>query len=212
VTYWYGLPSASLIQTDELKVGDLVSERAHAYRSPEASPPYELTSRYEWGVDTLDGREIYPPHTDQGRITTGTSEFSLAIEPRNVGVLLRRKLDYQFPNQRAEVFIADASREKPKWRRAGIWYLAGANTCVYSNPKGELDGAEHRVETSNRRFRDDEFLVPRKLTEGRSAIRVRVQFTPVARPLFPGQPVAELGWSEITYTAYSFILPRWPAN
>ena len=31
------------------------------------------------------------------------------MEPKNFGVLLRRKLDYAFPNQRAEVFVADAS-------------------------------------------------------------------------------------------------------
>ena len=64
------------------------------------------------------------------------------------------------------------------------------------------------VQTSNRRFRDDEFLVPRALTEGRSAIRVRVQFTPVKRPLFPGRPLADLAWSEIRYTAYCFVMPE----
>ena len=38
-----------------------------------------------------------------------------------------------------------------------------------------------------RRFRDDEFLVPRELTQGKSSVRVRVKFTPVKRSLFPGQ-------------------------
>ncbi len=32
VTYWYGLPGASLVKTDELKIGDAASERAHNYR------------------------------------------------------------------------------------------------------------------------------------------------------------------------------------
>jgi hypothetical protein len=63
------------------------------------------------------------------------------------------------------------------------------------------------VQTSNRRFRDDEFLVPRALTEGRSAIRIRVQFTPVKRPLFSGHPLADLAWSEIRYSAYCFVMP-----
>jgi hypothetical protein len=53
---------------------------------------------------------------------------------------------------------------------------------------------------SNRRFRDDEFLIPRDRTQGQSAIRVRVRFTPVKRPLFPGHPPPELAWSEIRYT------------
>ena len=209
VTYWYGLPSPSLVKTDELKIGNQPSEQAHSYQSPDASAPYDITSRYEWGVDTLRGQEVFPAHTDRGRKTTGSSEFTLQLDPKNVGVLLRRKLDYQFPNQRAEVFVSDADRKTPKWNKAGVWYLAGANTCVYSNPRPELGATEHNVQTSNRRFRDDEFLIPRKLTERRNAIRVKVQFTPVNRPLVPGAPIPELAWSEISYTGYSIVTPRY---
>ncbi len=64
VTYWYGVNRPSLIKTDELKIGSAESEQAHQYSSPDASPPYEITSRYEWGVDTLHGKEIYPAHSD----------------------------------------------------------------------------------------------------------------------------------------------------
>jgi len=210
VAYWYGQPRATLRPTDELFVGDAASERAHAYASPTSSEPVTVHSRYEWGVDHLNGVEIYPEETDTGRTVTGTSEFTLAIDPRNVGVALRRKLDYSYPNQRAEVFVADASAgaaepAATRWRPAGVWYLAGSNTCVYSNPKEELGPAQHVVQTSNRRFRDDDFLLPRDLTKGRSAIRVRVRFTPVDRPLFPGQPVPPLAWSEIRYTAFCYL-------
>jgi hypothetical protein len=212
VTYWYGAPAPALVRTDEFQVGDEASEKAHAYSSPGASPPTEVTSRYEWGVDQIKGREVFPAHTDRGRITKGASEFTLKLEPKNLGVLLRRKLDYSYPNQRAEVEVADASSgqqgESLTWGRAGIWYLAGSNTCVYSDPKGELGATLHNVQTSNRRFRDDEFLIARDLTEGRSAIRVRVRFLPVKRPLFPGHPVPELAWSEMRYTAYSYVLPN----
>jgi len=210
VAYWYGAPAASLVQTDELKIGDAASERAHRYESPQASEPYEITSRYEWGVDTLDGKGIYPAHTDRGRKSTGVSEFSLKLRADNFGVLLRRKLDYAFPNQRAEVFIADESHGKAgEFKPAGIWYLAGANTCVYSDPKDELGATQHNVQTSNRRFRDDEFLVPRDLTEGRKRIRVRIEFVPVDTPLFPGHPLPELAWSEFRYTAYCWVMPGW---
>jgi hypothetical protein len=212
VTYWYGAPAPSLVLTDEFQVGDEASEKAHAYSSPGASPPTEVTSRYEWGVDHLKGREVFPAHTDRGRTTKGASEFTLKLDPKNLGVLLRRKLDYSYPNQRAEVEVADASPgqegKPPTWGRAGIWYLAGSNTCVYSDPKGELGATLHNVQTSNRRFRDDEFLVPRDLTDGRSAIRVRVRFTPVKRPLFPGHPIPELAWSEMRYTAYCYVMPN----
>ena len=214
VTYWYGVPSPTLEKTDEFQVGNPESEKAHHYHSPDASAPYEITSRYEWGVDRLGTKEVYPAHSDRGRSTKGTSEFTLKLEPKNLGVLLRRKLDYAFPDQRAEVSVADASQgqdgERLQWKPAGVWYLAGSNTCVYSNPKDELGAAQHIVQTSNRRFRDDEFLVPRDLTEGRSSIRIRVRFTPVERPLFPGHPLPELAWSEIRYTAYCFVMPREP--
>ncbi len=209
VTYWYGLNHPSLVQSDRLKLGDPASERAHQYSSPGACEPYDITSRYEWGVDTLNGKEIYPSHTDLGRKTTGISEFNVRLDPNNFGVLLRRKLDYAFPNQRAEVFVArvEAGRVAGPFKPAGIWYLAGGNTCVYSNPKDELGGTQHVVQTSNRRFRDDEFLVSRKLTQARSEIRVRIKFTPVPVPLFPGQAVPELAWSELCYDAYCFVMP-----
>jgi hypothetical protein len=210
VAYWYGIPGASLVLTDRLKVCDARDEEYHRYVSPQASAPYSITSRYELGVDHLAGPgspEAFPAETDTGRTTTGTSEFTLNINPANVGVLLRRKLDYAFPNQRAEVDVADDTPGAPAWHRAGTWYLAGSNACIYSNPDGELGAAQHVVQVSNRRFRDDEFLIPRPLTQGRSRIRVRVRFTPVRIPLYPGRPLHELAWSEIRYDAYCFVMP-----
>lgn len=49
------------------------------------------------------------------------------------------------------------------------------------------------------------FLLPRRLTQGRSQIRLRIRFRPVATPLYPGYPPAELGWSEIRYTVYCYV-------
>jgi hypothetical protein len=217
VTYWYGLPAASLIKTDELAVGDQRSEMQHHYVSRNASPPYAISSRYEWGPDTLHGREIYPATTDRGRSTSTESEFTLRLLPDNLGVMLRRKLDYAFPNQRAEVYVEDANKPESGWNSAGIWYLAGSNTDVFSyggmhpgdkwGPEYELGATEHVVQTSNRRFRDDEFLIPRPLTRGRSAIRIRVRFTPVGIPLFPGSALPPQAWSEIRYSAYSYVSP-----
>jgi hypothetical protein len=212
LTYWYGAPTATLVETDNLQIGEANDEQRHKYASPSASAPYSINSRYELGVDTLKGKEVYPATSDVGRKTTGASEFTLQIDPKNVGVMLRRKLDYMYPNQRAEVFVADAAPEKPaknlNWKPAGIWYTAGSNTCVYSNPGPELGAAQHIVQTSNRRFRDDEFLLPLNLTKGRNALRIRVKFTPVAIPLYPGYPLPELAWSEIHYTAFSYVMPK----
>ena len=145
VTYWYGRPGSTLVRTDLFQVGDASSEAAHHYHSPDASAPYEITSRFEWGVDHVRGREVFPERVERGRTTTGTSEFTLKLDARNVGVMLRRRLDYALPNQRAEVDVADVGPGEPSWKPAGTWYLAGSNTCVYSNPREELGASQaHR--------------------------------------------------------------------
>src|SRR6185436_4260232 len=89
VAYWYGIPGACLVLSDSFHIGDPAEEAAHAYSSPDASAAEELTSRYEWGPDNVGGVEIFPPSTDSGRHTSGTSEFTLKIDPNNLGVLLR---------------------------------------------------------------------------------------------------------------------------
>ena len=81
VTYWYGLPAASLVQTDELNIGDAASEHEHGYHSPDATAP----------------------QAGLGRHTRGSSEFTLNIRPDNRGVMLRRTLDYDMANQKAAV-------------------------------------------------------------------------------------------------------------
>jgi hypothetical protein len=208
VTYWYGRRGATLVRTDVLQPSDEASVRAHDYVSPTASEPYALQSRYEWGPDTLNGKQIYPTHRDFARKMTGTSEFTLDVNPGNLGVLLRRKLDYQFPNQRAEVSVAPVENgQVGAFRPAGIWYLAGSNTCLFSNVPEELSPSQPLVQTSNRRFRDDEFLISRALTKGHAKIRVRVHFTPVDIPLLPGRPLPERAWSEIRYDAYCVMPP-----
>lgn len=199
VAYWYGHPGACLVLSDQLHVGDAADEQKHAYRSPDASPSETLSSRYELGVSA-------PETGDTGRHTTGVSEFRLGIDPQNVGVLLRRKFDQRSPNQRALVEVADDDPAAP-FVRAGVWSTPGSDMVVYSNPPDELGGPAAFVETSNRRWREDEFLIARALTEGRKAIRVRVTYTPRNLPLLPGDAVLDQSWSEYRYWAYSWRFP-----
>jgi len=371
VTHWYGLPSASLALTDLLQIGDPDSERAHRYRSPDATAPHEISSRYELGPDHLSaaiarpqtapehcvdyrfdapsgryhlwvelragdglfdaavwvesnddvgcgqpreectglggflnmgraagtfrfqtavapssvvefarhgsqrlrlqprigqpaigrvvlspnranrpppdfetapgeivltpddavttgafeacddvhapGRralvlqerlrevEIFPAETLKGRRTLGASEFVVRIRPDNHGVMLRRTLDYQWANQRAIVSVAADGG----WVEAGVWYTAGSNTVYHSFPyfDGELGASRPRVITSNRRFRDEEFLLPLHVTQGRSEIALRVEFAPRNPPLLPGQAPQPTAWTELAYRAYCFVMP-----
>ncbi len=212
VAYWYGRPGACLLMTDALHVSDAADEAAHGYTSPDASGVDTLTSRYEWGVDHVGATEIYPATTDTGRHTTGTSELTLAIRPDNHGVLLRRKLDYGFADQRALVYVADATPSTPAaaFALAGTWYLAGSNTCAFVDAPTETGVATPVVETSNRQWRDDEFILPAALTSGRDHVRVRIVFTPRSpvAPVAPGIAVGPRAWSEYRYTAYSYVIPE----
>lgn len=207
VVYWYGRRGACLVQTDAFHVGDEADERAHAYDSPTASAVQTISSRYELGVDHLHDKEIYPESTDTGRSMTGTSELTIRLREDNLGVLLRRKLDFAIPDQRADVFVAD-DEPRAKWQPAGTWYLAGSNRCYFSNPAAELDPPNPVLQTSNRRFRDDEFLLARELTRGRRSVRLRLVFRPVSLAILPNEPVADLAWSELRYSVYSYVLQR----
>ncbi len=223
VTYWYGLPAAALLLTDEVDVGNVSSEKDHEYNSPEGSVVEKITSRYEWSIDlfpenkrlaenfpeyaNLVGKEVYPAHTEDGRFTRGVSEFTVKVSPENKGALLRRTMDYSFPNQTAEVYISDVNGGK--WELAGTWYTAGANVYLYSNPRGELDLRQLNIQISNRRFRDDEFLIPARMIENKSAVKVRLKFIPNNQELYPRMPYPkESAWSELMYQVYSFIIPK----
>jgi hypothetical protein len=113
--------------------------------------------------------------------------------------------------------VADANSATPKWEEAGVWFTAGGNTVVFGDPRVipepkrkqhvELAPPAHIVQTSNRRWRDDEFLLPTRLTHGRTKIRVRCEFVPVKEPLFPGQPLQDEAWTEFRYWAYCFVMP-----
>ncbi|MBA3272737.1 MAG: hypothetical protein H0T11_02555, partial [Chthoniobacterales bacterium] len=166
--------------------------------TPGAGKPYLIKSRYELGVDRSGDAVNYPESGLLARKTTGICEFTLNVDPENFGVMLRRTLDYAYMNQRAEVLVADATDARAirdgDFKSAGVWYTAGSNACVYSDPKGELGATQHNIIVSNRRFRDDEFLLGRDLTRGRKAIRVRIVHSPHAVPLFPGYPLSESAW------------------
>ncbi len=205
VTYWYGAPRACLVRSDTLKVGDPTDEAAHAFTwDPPVSEPEIVTSRFELGVDHLDGKEIFPATSDKGRHGRGTSQMTLKLPSDNVGVFLRRKLDYSFADQRARVWVAD-DRDDAPFELAGIWHLAGSNRCVWVPSPGELATVPPILQESNRRFREDELIVPSRLTRGRARIRVRIEPFGEATPLVPGATPPPNDWSAFRYDVYAWV-------
>jgi hypothetical protein len=123
---------------------------------------------------------------------------------------LRRKFDYRYPNQCARISVREA-KPNTKWKYVGQWYTAGSNTCVYSYPRdeGELGKTRHTVITSNRRWREEEFLITRHMTAGIERLEIKIEHIPVARELFPGHPFPEESdWSESRYWVYCYRMPE----
>jgi hypothetical protein len=211
VVYWYGIDCPSLVLTDHFHTCDEKIEiREHEYESPTASAPYALTSRYEWGPDHRGARMHFPAEQDHVRTMKGTSRFKMRLDPNNLGVMLRRKSDYSYPNQCAKVSVR-ADKPDAAWQYVGRWYTAGSNTCVYSYPrsKGELGKTQHQVITGNRRWREEEFLIPAHLTQGVKRLHIKIEHVPNTKPLFPGHPFpTDSGWSESRYWAYCYKMPK----
>ena len=84
-----------------------------------------------------------------------------------------------------------------------MWYQAGATTYIHCRAPGP-----ETIEQSECRFRDDEFLLSRDLTKGKSQLRIKVRYVPVDRPLIPGRALGERAWSEISYSAYTYVMPK----
>jgi hypothetical protein len=108
LAYCYLRRRPALRQTDFIDVGNPGSEAAHAYRSTHAEPAGPLAARPE-------GEYFETLLDDQGRTHAGGEiTFTVAIDPRNRGVRLRRRLDQASPRQTADVYVDG--------EYAGRWY------------------------------------------------------------------------------------------
>jgi hypothetical protein len=141
LAYYYQQPTTRLRPSDLLDVGTTTSESAHAYRITTPRWTGSRTYQYEGTADTVDV-------TDNGRAHRGSSQFDLAIDPTNDGVLLRRRFDQTIANQRADLYVDG--------RLIGPWYVAGNNPFL--------------------QWRDTDILIPVSATAGKSKIRVKLQF------------------------------------
>ncbi len=139
LAYYYYQPAARAVISDVLDVGKAASESSHAYAV--SGPTWSGTASY-----TYDGVMDAYGSTDDGRAHRGTSQFRLAINPANDGVLLRRRSDQAIAMQKASVAVDG--------QPVGTWY------APTSNPY--------------HRWRDDEFLIPAAFTSGKSAITIQL--------------------------------------
>jgi hypothetical protein len=142
ILFYYGVDEPGMKLTDELDIGNRASEGVHQYRTFGAGGLYTLESRYEDGTDRVV--------RDTGNETEGGTEFYAAVDPRNVGVRLRRRSDQITGRQRANVYVDDVLVTERSW------YFADRNPY--------------------KRWLEDEFDIPGKYTTGKTDIRVRLAF------------------------------------
>ncbi|WP_435861030.1 DUF2961 domain-containing protein [Streptomyces spiralis] len=138
--FWYGDPGPVARTTDTLNVGDTGDESAHSYTSADPGTASTITATYEGN----DGTQT--PVTATGRATTASTSFTLAVDPANTGVVLRRTGDQSQKYQKAAVSVDGQS--------AGTWL----------EPLGNADHA----------WLDDTYQLPPSLTQGKSKITVTV--------------------------------------
>jgi hypothetical protein len=145
LAYYYALPSSStLTLTDTLAVGTAASRTSHGYTiNGEVSTPTN-SYYYEGEADGFYG----PLITDTGDTMTGHTQFTMAVNPVNKGVKLRRRLDYSTLNQKAEVYVNGSLM--------GIWYDAGQNTTL--------------------NWRDSDFEIPAAYTQGKNSLNIELVY------------------------------------
>ncbi len=85
---------------------------------------------------------------DDGRAFTGSSTFTMKLDPANEGAVLQRRLDFSIPDQKATVYVDG--------ELAGTWFDRGTDAT----------------------FRDHSFVIPAALTRGKASVSIRVAFEP----------------------------------
>jgi Protein of unknown function (DUF2961) len=162
---WYGTPAQTAVLSDELQPASGASAAAHSFKAP-GSSAFTLRAAYEYLP--------YAPLTTGAVVqTTGTATFTMKVSSGNVGAFVRRTFDSCIASQRATVWVDGTF--------AGTWYNPGAS------PGTGYDGHD-------RCWRDDDFVLPPGLTQGKSSVTIRLTAA-----------TASTDWTASDYKLYSFV-------
>lgn len=141
LAYYYHQPQSRLQLTDTLDIGDAASEKAHNYIIDDQTRESKDSQYFE-------GFLVSKKLEDSGRFHQGKSSFTVKINPRNKGVLLRRLFNQSVINQQAQVYVNN--------QPAGTWYTAGGNRRKF--------------------WKEEDFLLPASLTQGKKKLEIRIEY------------------------------------
>ena len=112
----------------------------------------DLTGKYWYDGEFNNVLFKTPPIEDDGVSFTGSSEFTVKIDPANRGVRVRRRLDKDTNRQKANVYVDGRQvMERP-------WYTV-----------------DHDKTYRDIRWVDSDFEIPAKYTDGKSSITLKIE-------------------------------------
>ncbi|HTV39739.1 MAG TPA: DUF2961 domain-containing protein [Candidatus Sulfotelmatobacter sp.] len=159
IVYYYKAASGgNLLLTDQLDVGDPVSEASHHYSV--TGQTWAGTRRS--GYDGYERDYEYDTCQDDGRAFNGSSEFTVDISPSNDGVELRRRL-YRSGNGRqcAYVYVDGARVNERPW-----------DVCTLSTAP-RYQG-----------WYDADFEIPAAYTKGKRQLHLRIENADGSKSVF----------------------------
>ncbi len=163
VAFWYGLPAPTLVVNDSLQPAEPASAAAHAYTATGGTLTGAVTSVFQ-------GRRNGQPVTASG-VTAATAAFTLRVDPRNEGVLLRAQWD-QCPGHQAAAVVVDGVS-------VGVWTDPGSN-C-------------------SERWKESSFLLPAPLTSGHTVLHLRLTALPGPVPAAGAPTWTAFGYEALSF-------------
>jgi hypothetical protein len=167
---YYLNPVPNLMLTDEVDVGNSVSEAQHAYRVKGESWSGKARHAYQGNETVLI--------EDDGRAFSGHSEFAVKLPPQNNGARLRRRMVMK-GIQEARVFVDGTEVKESRFY----------SPINYRPRNGFYD--------TNQLWRDLDFEIPARYTNGRESITLRIEHVPSPLP-------RRSDWTEFHYWVYSY--------
>ncbi len=142
LAYYYSQPQPRMRQTDLVAVTGATSVADHNYAVTGQVARYPLSSTFEGenGNNVVSGGV---------RAINGVSTFTIAVDPANAGVLLRRTFDQQASHQAAAVSVN------------------GVYVTDWNSPGGN----------GTHRWREEDLVLPATVTAGHSTLQISVDST-----------------------------------
>lgn len=194
--HWYAAAWPSLLLSDEVDMNNDTSVAHHKYHSNPPTSFVSLTSGIngQWYYYIENKGYNYCPEHEKALVTKrgtvmasgGVVTFQANIRADNGGIILWRLVDLFYTPQRARVYIDN--------RFVGVWMCS-----------------DHVPEYAAQRFADNtDFLVPPRLTKGKTSVRISLQVEKRVEAEGRGrrtdyQHIKGFAWTAFHYWIYSII-------